>query len=150
MPSPLPPPTDDRRTPARELSRFLAGHQYEGVSWREGQAGFRLRCSCGHASERLSSLLTADQLRTYDDPDWHLDHLDDALAIAGLSFISRPAVDAPTPALVQAAYVAQDDLSRPPELWAIAAAAEVIGEYIDAQHNDTVHVLGHPAGASGE
>lgn len=134
MPVTVPFPTDDRRTPARTLSRFLAGHQYDGVSWREGQAGFRLWCSCGHASERLSSLLTADELRTYDDPDWYLDHLDDLLADAGLAFISRPAADTPTPALVQAAYIVQDDLSTPPALWAIAAAADVIGEYIGWRH----------------
>ncbi|KJR10250.1 hypothetical protein [Gordonia sihwensis] len=152
MPVTVPTPTDNRRTPARELSRFLASHQDQGVGRREGQAGFRLRCSCGHASEPLSSLLTADELHDYDDPDWHLDHLDDALADAGLSVITRPAVDVPTPALVHAAYaayVAQDDLSQPAAPWAIRAATAVIGAYIDAHSEDNAPVLADSVGASG-
>ena len=49
----------------------------------------------------------------------------------------------PSESVEEAAYIAQDDLSKPPDQWAIRAAAEVIQSYIDAQNHTTVHVLGH-------
>ncbi|PSR63967.1 MULTISPECIES: hypothetical protein [Nocardia] len=57
--------------------------------------------------------------------------------------VTRPDPNNPTPALIEAAYIAQDDLSKPPEQWSIRAAAEVINAYIDAQGHTEVHVLGH-------
>ncbi|NKY60392.1 hypothetical protein [Nocardia flavorosea] len=62
----------------------------------------------------------------------------------GGEIVQRPDAKNPTPALIEAAYIAQDDLSKPPERWAIEAAAEVIAAYIDAQDHTEVHVLGHP------
>lgn len=60
------------------------------------------------------------------------------------STLRHPDPKQPTPALIEAAYVAQDDLSKPPDQGAIDAAAEVIQAYIDAQGHTKVHVLGHP------
>lgn len=57
--------------------------------------------------------------------------------------VELPDAKNPTPALIEAAYIAQDDLSTPPT-WAIGAAAEVIQEYIAGQGHTRVHVLGHP------
>lgn len=64
------------------------------------------------------------------------------------ALVSRPDAENPTPALIEAAYIAQDDLSKPPEPWAIRAAAEVIDSYIAAQGHAEVHVLGHPKAVS--
>ncbi len=58
-------------------------------------------------------------------------------------YVRLPDPENPSPALIEAAYIAQDDLSKPPDQWAIRAAAEVIQSYIDAQNHTTVHVLGH-------
>ncbi|WP_238780361.1 hypothetical protein [Prescottella equi] len=71
-------------------------------------------------------------------------HVVAALTNAGKTIVSKPDPKNPTPALIEAAYIAQDDLSTTPT-WAIGAAAEVIDAYIDAQHHETVHVLGHAA-----
>lgn len=59
--------------------------------------------------------------------------------------VQHPNPKNPTPALIEAAYVIQDDLSKPPEQWAIDVAAEAIQIYIDAQGRTKVHVLGHPS-----
>ncbi|OOL30179.1 hypothetical protein GQ85_21455 [Rhodococcus rhodochrous] len=74
----------------------------------------------------------------------------DALLAAGYSKpnpgthqVATPDPKNPSPALIEAAYIAQDDLSTPPT-WAIGAAAEVIQTYIEAQGHTRVHVLGHP------
>lgn len=66
-----------------------------------------------------------------------------ALAKAGYAVVELPDIENPSPALIEAAYVTQDDLSTPPT-WAIGAAAEIIQEYIDRQGQTRVHVLGHP------
>ncbi len=65
------------------------------------------------------------------------------LEAAGLRLVAVPDAKNPTPALIEAAYIAQDDLSTVPT-WAIRAAADVIEAYIDAQNHTRVHVLGHP------
>ncbi|MET3959892.1 hypothetical protein ABIE52_006827 [Rhodococcus sp. OAS809] len=64
------------------------------------------------------------------------------------STIQHPDPKKPTPALIEAAYVAQDDLSKPPEQCMIDAAAEIIQAYIDGQGHTKVHVLGHPEASS--
>lgn len=69
------------------------------------------------------------------------------LAAHGHTIVQKPDHTKPSPALIQAAYIAQDDLSKPPPQWAINAAAEIVDEYIRAQGNETVRVLGHPAAA---
>lgn len=63
--------------------------------------------------------------------------------LARYAVVEVPDAKNPTPALIEAAYIAQDDLSTPPT-WAIGAAAEVIQAYIDGQGHTQVHVLGHP------
>ena len=65
-------------------------------------------------------------------------------SLPDVALVSRPDPKNPSPALIEAAYIAQDDLSKPPPQWAIRASAEIINEYINAQGHTTVHVLGHP------
>lgn len=67
-----------------------------------------------------------------------------ALSSLGYRIIEAPDEKKPSPALIQAAYIAQDDLSKSPPQWAIRASAEIIDEYIGAQGNTRVHVIGHP------
>ncbi|QDF18515.1 hypothetical protein SEA_PUPPER_28 [Gordonia phage Pupper] len=58
-----------------------------------------------------------------------------------------PAVaDDPSPALIEAAYIAQDDLSKPPDRLTVEFTAEIINAYLDARDHDRVHVIGHPEG----
>lgn len=45
--------------------------------------------------------------------------------------VARPDAKNPTRPLIRAAYIAQDDISKPPEPWAIRAAADVVNAYID-------------------
>lgn len=71
-----------------------------------------------------------------------------AAVIAGaadLAVIAKPDAKNPTPALIEAAYIAQDDLSKPPEPWLIESTAEIIDAYIEAQGHEKVHVIGHDA-----
>lgn len=51
----------------------------------------------------------------------------------------------PAPALVEAAYIAQDNLATPPDRRMLQITAEVVNAYLDALDHKTVHVLGHPA-----
>lgn len=76
----------------------------------------------------------------------HAAHVAAGIASADdLAVIAKPDAKNPTPALIEAAYIAQDDLSKPPEPWLIEATAEIIDVYIDAQGHDKVHVIGHDA-----
>lgn len=86
-----------------------------------------------------------DDFVQVDGPEFAADILA-ALAAAGYAVVRVPDEKVPSPALIEAAYIAQDDLSTPPT-WAIGAAAEVIQAYIDGQGHTTVHVLGHPTAA---
>lgn len=56
-----------------------------------------------------------------------------------------PNVKEPSPALIEAAYVAQDSLSNPPDQHTIAWAAEIIESYLGALDHTKVHVIGHDA-----
>lgn len=76
--------------------------------------------------------------------DWG-DHLDAMLSAAGIVWVRRPDAANPTPALTEAAYCVQDDLSKPPDRQTVTVAAEIIDSYIDARDHDVVHVLGHAA-----
>lgn len=67
-----------------------------------------------------------------------------ALSSLGYMIIAKPDATQPSPALIEAAYIAQDDLSKPPSPWLIGATAEIINEYIGAQGHTRVHVIGHP------
>jgi hypothetical protein len=102
------------------------------------------RCTC-----RLWDYQHRADQSTYPPLEFaHAQHVLDVLAAERIATVQRPNPKEPTPALIEAAYVVQDDLSRPPEQWAIDAAAEVVGAYIDGQDHDRVHVLGHDANVS--
>lgn len=51
------------------------------------------------------------------------------------AFVAVPDPQLPTPALIEAAYVLQDDLTKPPDKWVIHYAAETIEAYLLAQVN---------------
>lgn len=117
------------------MSRFTAvldAHRYKGEFFfpsSDGmKAGIWSQCYCGHRGR-------------------HAAHVESMLVEAGVVAVEPPDAKAPTPALIEAAYIAQDDLSKPPDQWTITAAAEIIDMYIRAQGRTKVHVLGHPAAA---
>lgn len=60
--------------------------------------------------------------------------------------VPAPDANSPTPALIEAAYITQDDLSKPPDRFMLDYTAEIIDAYLDALDHDRVHVLGHPEG----
>lgn len=101
--------------------QIIAAHQYDNCY-----------CSCGWTQPGAVG------------PEDHAAHVVAALAEAGMKIVSKPDPRNPTSALIEAAYIAQDDLSTTPT-WSIGAAAEVIDAYIAAQHHETVHVLGNAA-----
>lgn len=61
----------------------------------------------------------------------------------------KPDANNPSPALIEAAYIAQDDLSTPPSPRMIAITAEIIDAYLDALDHTVVHVLGHAENTKG-
>ena len=93
----------------------------------------------------MSDTTARDQLADliFETRDLSPNEIADAI-LARWALVAKPDAKSPTPALIEAAYIAQDDLSKPPEPWAIQAAAEVVDAYIDAQGHAQVHVLGHP------
>ncbi|QIG58244.1 hypothetical protein SEA_SKOG_92 [Gordonia phage Skog] len=58
--------------------------------------------------------------------------------------IVTPDTQKPSPALIEAAYIAQDDLSKPPDRLTVEFTAEIIQAYLDARDHNEVWVLGHP------
>ncbi|MGW8936008.1 hypothetical protein [Gordonia terrae] len=68
-----------------------------------------------------------------------------AIRDSGYTVIALPEAKSPTPALIEAAYIAQDDLSKPPDRWTVEFTAEIIQAYIDGQGHEKVWVIGHDA-----
>jgi hypothetical protein len=116
------------------LYQVIANHQFRPDGQRRGTRCTHIDCDW---------FVDADT-SFVDMLDSYAAHVVAALTNAGKVIVSKPDPKNPTPALIEAAYIAQDDLSTTPT-WAIGAAAEVIDAYIDAQHHETVHVLGHAA-----
>lgn len=129
----------------------LAAHEREtttdarliGRTYTHDRTVFVVDCTCG--AEFEVEVLDTDACELDALRRGCAVHQIEAMLAAGVVVVRKPDPASPTPALIEAAYIAQDDLSTPPEEWAIKAAAEVIGSYIDARNHDVVHVLGHAA-----
>lgn len=121
------------------LAATLAKHSLQDYqpagSWSPSPGESWVWCACGVA-------ITADG----SPAQLHAAHVAAVIASADdLAVIAKPDAKNPTPALIEAAYIAQDDLSKPPEPWLIELTAEIIDAYVDAQGHDAVHVIGHDA-----
>ncbi|MCZ4557945.1 hypothetical protein O4215_20500 [Rhodococcus maanshanensis] len=148
-------PRTKSSTAATLLEHHLAAHLVHTVtevtelpySQRPGPDGYLIDCTCGAAIHcPQADLDGAPTDSTAGALAYAIRrHQAEAFAADGRVVVLRPDASNPSPALIEAAYIAQDDLSTPPPPWMIRATAEIVDAYIAGQGHDVVHVLGHAA-----